>query len=164
MSSLTGKGFLTNRSTTPRRSKFSTGLTTPCFLQLEQRNVFMKKWLFCLWNQVRFPFDFLQSWLTVLVFFSILTRINYYRPDSTAENLFEPTHLVGTILVGPGFPALRKTVKPNLVMFIWAPLPFRTLCRCVSASCVYMFTFATFWALIIVGLNSLCLHVINHPV
>ena len=61
------------------------------------------------------------------MFFSILTSTNYYRPDSSAENLIEPTHPFGTILVGPGFPALRKSVKPNLVMFILAPLPFRTL-------------------------------------
>ena len=77
------------------------------------------------------------------MFFSIWTKINYYSLDSSAENLIEPTHLFGTILVEPGFPALRKSVKPNLVMFILALLPFRTLFCYVLASCVYMFTFAT---------------------
>ena len=122
----------------PRRSKLLDWPNDAMFSSVETKKRFREEVNFLFVRQGTFPFDF----LAILAFFNLLTRINYYRPNSSAENLIKPTHLLGQFLLDLDSPHW-KSAKPNLVMFILAPLPFCTLFCCVSTSCAHMFTSAT---------------------
>ena len=111
-----------------------------------------------LWDQVRFhlffiSFTLVSDWLTVWVLFSVVIRMNFVNDQiHQRRTKFVPYTFYGTNLLDLDSPHWGKTLNPSCFVHLSTFLLLALLLLWYD-DCVQMFTFATFWDLIIFGLN-----------